>query len=210
MMRDLYPDNETLIAGMRASGVLHTPRIAEAFRRADRRYFVPSGFDEVLYVDAPLPIGANQTISQPSTVAFMLELLEPKPAERILDIGSGSGWTTALLGEIVGPEGEVTGLERQPALVEQGRKNLEPLGLKQARIEPAGDALGMPGETFDAILVSASAPEVPQQLFSQLKPGGRLVIPVGNSIFRFTKLSDTAIRREEYPGFVFVPLIYER
>jgi protein-L-isoaspartate(D-aspartate) O-methyltransferase len=209
MIRELYPDNETLIAGMQASGVLRTPRIAEAFRRADRRFFVPEGFDEVLYVDAPLPIGEGQTISQPSTVAFMLELLGAGPGDRVLDIGSGSGWTTALLGEIVGESGEVTGLERQASLVEKGRRNLAPLGLRQVRIEPAGTQLGLPGETFDRILVSASAPEVPQGLFSQLKPGGVLVIPVGNAIHRFTKRPDGRIEEEVYPGFVFVPLIYE-
>ena len=199
---------DTLIKGMIDYGALRSERIIDTFRTIDRRYFVPDDFGEEVYGDYPLPIGEDQTISQPSTVAFMLELLEAKEGERVLDIGSGSGWTTALLGYIVGEKGEVIGLERHKALVEKGRKNIERFGFAHVRIKEAGASLGRPGEQFDAILVSASAPEVPQQLFSQLKPGGRLVIPVRNSLYRFTKLSETQIRQEEYPGFVFVPLVY--
>ena len=199
---------ETLIKGMEAYGVLRSPGIKAAFRAVDRRDFVPDYFGEETYGDYPLPIGEDQTISQPTTVAFMLELLDAQPGGRVLDIGSGSGWTTALLGSIVGDRGEVIGLERQPALVEKGRRNIEPFHFAHVRIEQAGDVLGMPGETFDAILVSASAPRIPEQLFAQLKTGGTLVIPVQNSVYRFTKLSEAEIRQEEYPGFIFVPLIY--
>jgi len=199
---------ETLIRGMEAYGVLRSPKIKEAFRTVDRKYFVPDSFGDEIYGDYPLPIGEDQTISQPTTVAFMLELLDAGEGDRVLDIGSGSGWTTALLGFLAGEKGEVVGLERQPALVAKGCKNIEPFHFKHVRIEQAGETLGMPGEQFDAILVSASAPEIPEQLFAQLKTGGTLVIPVQNSIYRFTKLSETEIRQEEYPGFIFVPLIY--
>lgn len=200
---------EALIARMRDSGVLHSPAVIEAFEKIDRMFFVPKRFAGEIYGDYPLPIGADQTISQPSTVAFMLELLQAEPGDRVLDIGSGSGWTTALLGHIVGRDGAVLGLERQPALVETGRRNIEKFGFGHVRIEPADEALGKPAERFDAILVSASAPQIPRQLFAQLKPGGVLVIPVRNSIYRFTRLSETEIRQEEYPGFVFVPLVYK-
>lgn len=198
-----------LLLGMRASGALKTERIIEAFEKIDRSLFVPERYAGYVYEDRPLPIGSDQTISQPTTVAIMLELLQPKRGDRILDIGSGSGWTTALLGHIVGEKGEVIGLERQKTLVELGRRNIEPFGFTHVRIEQANDVLGLPGERFDAILVSASAPQIPEQLFVQLNPGGVLVIPVRNSIFRFTKLSETEIGQEEYPGFIFVPLIYE-
>ncbi len=197
-----------LIETMRQKGVLRTPRIAEAFAAVDRRFFVPPGFEAQMYEDHPLPIGEGQTISQPSTVAFMLELLQPEAGDRILDIGSGSGWTTALLGYLAGEKGSVEGLERQPALVETGRRNLAPLGLPNVRIDPAGAVLGRPGETYDKILVSASAPQLPVQLFDQLRPGGVLVIPVEHTIYRFEKQDDGTIRREAYPGFVFVPLVY--
>jgi protein-L-isoaspartate(D-aspartate) O-methyltransferase len=200
---------QTLIRSMQARGVLRSPEIVRAFETVDRRYFVPDGFAEETYGDYPLSIGEGQTISQPSTVAFMLELLGAKPGDRVLDIGSGSGWTTALLGQIVGAAGEVTGLERQASLVRLGQRNIAPFGFGHVRIAQADDTLGMPGERFDAILVSASAPQIPQQLFAQLKPGGRLVIPVQNTVYRFTKRSETEIVQEAYPGFMFVPLIYE-
>ena len=201
--------NAALINAMIGREVLFTPRIINAFETVDRKYFVPETFSEYTYIDAPLPIGNEQTISQPSTVAFMLELLEPKEGDKILDIGSGSGWTTALLCHIVGQSGEVLGLERVKSLVTQGREHLEKLGLEdRCRIVAAAKELGKPGETFDKILVSASSDEIPEELFAQLKPGGVLVIPVRNSIFRFKKSEDGLLSKEEYPGFRFVPLIY--
>ncbi|MEJ2469210.1 MAG: protein-L-isoaspartate O-methyltransferase [Campylobacterales bacterium] len=204
-----HNSKEMLIQGMIAYGALRTPKIIEAFRVIDRKYFVPDWFADEIYGDYPLPIGEDQTISQPTTVAFMLELLGAEEGDRVLDIGSGSGWTTALLGHIVGERGEVIGLERQHSLVEQGRRNIRPFHFSPVRIEEAGEQLGMPGERFDAILASASAPEIPEQLFEQLKPGGRLVLPVQDSVYRFVKESETEIQREEYPGFIFVPLIYQ-
>jgi protein-L-isoaspartate(D-aspartate) O-methyltransferase len=126
-----------------------------------------------------------------------------------LDIGSGSGWTTALLCYIVGNKGSVTGVERVDTLVEQGRKNLSKFHFNShCHIEKAGDKLGLPGQQFDRILVSASADETPEELFLQLKIGGILVIPIRESIFKFTKVSETEIDEEEFYGFVFVPLIY--
>ena len=199
-----------LITSMIENGALRSPQIIEAFEKIDRKHFIPEDFREHIYIDRPLPIGKDQTISQPSTVAFMLERLEPQKGDKILDIGSGSGWTTALLCQIVGKEGSVLGLERHDELVEKGQKNLAGLGLgDHCRIEKAGAELGKPGEQFDKILVSASAEEIPEELFAQLKVGGILVIPVKNSIFRFKKLSDTKVEAQEFPGFIFVPLIRE-
>lgn len=201
--------NRELINMMIVSGVLKTPRIIDAFQAIDRKYFVPEAFSEHIYVDRPLPIGKNQTISQPSTVAFMLELLLPEEGDKVLDVGSGSGWTAALLCAIVGEKGSVLGLERVDDLVERGQNNIKQFDFKQCQIRKADEKLGVPGETFDKILVSASADEIPRELFAQLKIRGTLVIPVVNSIFRFKKISETEIEREEYHGFVFVPLIYE-
>ena len=198
-----------LVDDMISSGMLQNPHIIDAFRAVDRKYFVPASFAEHTYIDAPLPIGNGQTISQPSTVAFMLEHLEPQEGDKILDIGSGSGWTTALLCQIVGEKGSVTGVERVDALVGQGEENLAKLHFDcHWHIERAGEKLGLSGEQFDRILVSASADEIPEELFSQLKVGGILVIPVGNSIYKFKKVSEEEIETEEFYGFVFVPLIY--
>ena len=201
--------HETLLENMIASGVLHTPRIIDAFHRMDRKYFVPEPYMDHVYDDIPLPIGEGQTISQPSTVAFMLELLDPQAGDKVLDIGTGSGWTTALLCSIVGEEGSVDGLERIDTLVTEGRKHIAPFDFgERCTIQKASDRLGKPGELFDRILISASSEELPVELFEQLKEGGVLVIPVKNTIHRFTKETDGRITEEAYPGFRFVPLVY--
>ncbi|PHS40641.1 MAG: L-isoaspartyl protein carboxyl methyltransferase [Sulfurovum sp.] len=204
-MKTMY----ALVDEMVVSGMLQSPEIIDAFRAVDRKYFVPDSIIEHTYVDAPLSIGNNQTISQPSTVAFMLEHLEVQEGDRVLDIGSGSGWTTALLCHIVGEKGHVSGLERVVALVDQGKKNLTRFNpYSRCHIQRAGEKLGLPGKRFDRILVSASAEQIPEELFSQLNVEGILVIPVANSIFKFTKISESEVEKEEFYGFVFVPLIY--
>ncbi|MDX1810077.1 MAG: protein-L-isoaspartate O-methyltransferase [Sulfurospirillaceae bacterium] len=200
--------NKELIFNMVQSGVLKSGKIIKAFENIDRKYFVPEYFSTEIYGDYPLPIGKDQTISQPSTVAFMLELLDAKEGNKVLDIGSGSGWTTALLSEIVGKDGEVTGVERVEKLVEVGQKNLAFFDFKNTKIELATELLGKPKKKFDRILVSASAPQIPVELFEQLNAGGVLVVPVKNSIFRFKKMPDLSIQKSEYIGFRFVPLIY--
>ncbi len=200
---------DELVDAMISSGMLRSPLIIDAFRTIDRKYFVPESYIDETYIDAPLPIGNYQTISQPSTVAFMLEKLDPKDGNKVLDIGSGSGWTTALLCYMVGDKGSVTGVERIESLVEQGKNNLSKFRFNShCHIERAGEKLGIPGEQFDRILVSASADDTPEELFRQLKIGGILVIPIRESIFKFTKISETEIKKEEFYGFVFVPLIY--
>ncbi|MCO4844444.1 MAG: protein-L-isoaspartate O-methyltransferase [Sulfurovum sp.] len=199
---------DLLVDDMIFSNMLKSPHIIDAFRAVDRKYFVPASFAEHTYIDAPIPIGNSQTISQPSTVAFMLEQLAPQKGDKVLDIGSGSGWTTALLCHIVGEKGSVTGVERVDALVEQGRDNLSKFNFNHCFIKQAGEKLGLPGEQFDRILVSAAADEIPEELFLQLKIGGTLVIPVENSIYKFKKVSEEDIKIEEFYGFVFVPLIY--
>ncbi len=201
---------ETLVDSMIVSGVLRSDTIIEAFTVIDRKYFVPKLDEELSYIDVPLSIGNEQTISQPSTVAFMLEHLGVQKGDKVLDIGSGSGWTTALLCQIVGEEGSVTGLERVNTLVEQGKNNLSNLDLPgQCSIYKAGDHLGIPDQKFDRILVSASADEIPKELFLQLNVGGTMVIPIRESIYKFIKVSESEVSQEEFYGFRFVPLIYK-
>jgi len=197
-----------LVDSLIKSWVLRTSTIIDAFQQVDRVNFVLENYRDEAYADYPLPIGLGQTISQPTTVAFMIELLSPKPGNTILDIGSGSGWTTTILASITGKTGFVTGIEIFPELVAFGKKNLAkyPSFNLNAIILQTGDRLGIPGNTFDRILVSAGTARFPNELLDQLNLGGRLVIPVGSSIFLYLKDSQWAVHTEEFPGFVFVPL----
>lgn len=157
--------------------------------------------------DGPLPIGRGQTSSQPSTVETMLRLLEVAPGMRVLDVGAGSGWTTALLAHLVGPTGEVRGVELEPELVCFGRANLAATKQRGASIAQARPGvLGLPGAApFDRILVSAEARELPQALVDQLADGGLMVIPVAGVMLRVRRHADR-IERSEHGLYSFVPL----
>lgn len=200
--------NSSLLNHLINSDALKSSNIIEAFSHIDRIDFVSDPTASDVYEDYPLQIGHRQTISQPTTVAMMLEMLSPKKGQKILDIGSGSAWTTALLSHIVGDKGSVTGVERVDSLVEFGSDNLKKYSFKNAKIIQARDELGVVGEKFDRILVSAAADELPLELTKQLKVGGKLVIPVKSSIYELTKKEDGKLESIEHYGFRFVPLIY--
>lgn len=200
--------NSELINHLINTNVLKSSSIIDAFSNVDRIDFVTDSTVLDVYADYPLQIGQGQTISQPTTVAMMLEMLQPKEGQKILDIGSGSGWTTALLADIVKSKGSVTGVERVNQLVEFGNKNLKKYGFKNAKIVQAGDELGIVGEMFDRILVSAAAEDFPEELTKQLKIGGKLVIPIRNSIYEIRKNENGALDAKEHYGFSFVPLIF--
>lgn len=195
-------------------GYLKSDLIIDAFSEIVRIEFVPEDMEREAEVDMALPIGYGQTISQPSVVALMLELLDPQREHKILDVGSGSGWTTALLSYIVGEKGKVIAVERIKDLMEFGQKNADKFGYVKKNIAEfhCGDASqGFASEApFDRILVSAAAETVPPALKEQLKIGGKMVIPVRNSIYLMEKIADNKFKEEEIPGFAFVPLIIER
>ena len=199
--------NHELVQHLINIDALHSNNIIEAFRHIDRANFVLNPNISDVYADYPLQIGHGQTISQPTTVAMMLEMLSPKKGDKVPDIGSGSGWTTALLSYIVGVNGYVTGVESITELIEFGSSNIQKYSFKNSKIIQASEKLGLVGEKFDLILVSAAADEFPSELTEQLKPGGKLVVPVKNSIFEVTKKESGKLEGTEHYGFSFVPLI---
>jgi len=202
-----------LIDSLIKEGWLKTPKIIEAFRKIKRVDFLPKGMENLAEFNEALPIGCGQTISQPLVVAFMIEQLQPQPGEKILDIGSGSGWTTALLDEIVGDKGKVIAMEIIPELKKFGEKNVAKYNfIKRGQVQfiCTDGSKGYEKEApFDGILVSASIQqaEVPRTWKEQLKIGGRIVTPIGSSIWLLTKKSEKNFEEIEYPGFAFVPLI---
>lgn len=218
-----------LIKELVDEGVLKTPAIIDAFSKIDRRDFVPDESKDKAYLNAPLPIGYGQTISQPLTVAFMLELLQPEWGNKILEIGSGSGWQTALMAHIisVGNDvnlagrqtlstcqvdiGKVFTIELLPELMTFGKKNVAKYNFYKRKIvefHSFNAVKGFPENApYDRIISAASGEKIPKAWIEQLKIGGRLVAPVKNSIILIVKKSEKDYNAEEYPGFSFVPLI---
>jgi protein-L-isoaspartate(D-aspartate) O-methyltransferase len=202
---------DRLINELILEGYLKTPRIIDAFKKIDRADFLPEKFKSEAYFDEPLPIGYGQTISQPLTVAFMLELLKPEAGQKILDVGSGSGWQTALLAEITGDRGKVFGIEIIPELAEFGRINVAKYNFIKkgaAEIFCTDGTKGLAAEApFDRIIAGAMAEIIPKAFRDQLKIGGRLVAPQGGSVWLIVKKSESEFEQYEYPGFAFVPLV---
>lgn len=192
-------------------GVLKTPRLIEVFKAVDRVNFVPKNARGRVYEDIPVSLGPGSTVSQPYTLALMLELLQPQPGDTVLDIGSGSGWSTALLGKAVGKQGRVVGVEIRPDLIKISRASIAKYRLgKQVKILQAqAGQLGLPEQlgAFNKILVSASAATLPTELLEQLATPGRLVLPIGYSLWQIDKKKTGELEQCEFPGFIFVPLI---
>lgn len=183
-------------------------RLDEAFQAIRREDFLPEKLKPQAGHDRPMSIGWGQTNSQPTTVRLMLGWLDAQLGQKVLDVGSGSGWTSALLAYLVGSRGQVLAVERVPELVEFGAKNCHKLGLTNVRFFQAGKELGLPDQApFDRILVSAAADHMPEDLVAQLSPNGRLVIPVQSSVLVVNKSSKEKIEVKEHPGFMFVPLL---
>jgi protein-L-isoaspartate(D-aspartate) O-methyltransferase len=183
-------------------------RVLQAMERVPRELFVPPGLHARAYDDAALPIGGGQTISQPYMVARICEALTLRGHERVLDVGTGSGYQAAVLAELAG---EVDTIERIPELAEQARKNLAAAGYERVRVHVGDGTLGLPERApFTAIAVAAAAPVVPAALYEQLEPRGRLAIPVGK---RRVQQLEVIVRSPEGPAVIhsvpcrFVPLV---
>lgn len=203
---------QELVDDLINQGYLKTPRIISAFRAVDRMNFVLDEIKDQAYLNHALPIGWGQTISQPLTVAFMLELLNPTEGSKILDIGFGSGWQAALLSEIIGKKGKIIAVEYVADVFEFGKKNLEKTGYLKKNVEVFCDdsSCGFPKfAPYDFIIGAAAAPKIPEELIKELKVGGRLVLPVGGflqKIILAEKESEDETNYKDFPGFVFVPM----
>ena len=188
-------------------------RVLAAFRAVPRESFVPGELAEFAYRDAPLPIGEDQTISQPYIVALTTQALRLRGDERVLEIGTGSGYGAAILSRIAR---KVFTVERREALATEARKRLERLGYRNVEVLHGDGTLGWREHApFDAIAVTAGAPQVPNALLEQLAPGGRLVIPVGPDetsqvLTRVIRVGSDDLREEALAGVRFVPLIGEQ
>lgn len=183
-------------------------RLDKAFDIVDRSNFLPENLKAYSKLDQPLSISHHQTNSQPSTVKLMLGWLGVQEGDKILDVGSGSGWTSALLANLTGKNGRVIAIERIPDLMLFGKDNCEKLGIKNIEFVLADGKIGYEKEApYDRILVSAAAKDIPISLLGQLKIGGKLVIPIRNDILEITKRSDDKNDIVVHPGFIFVPLV---
>ncbi|NJE53907.1 protein-L-isoaspartate(D-aspartate) O-methyltransferase [Thermococcus sp. 21S9] len=194
-------------------GIIRSEAVKRAFLKYPRYLFVEDKYRKYAHLDEPLPIPAGQTISAPHMVAIMLELAELKPGMNVLEIGTGSGWNASLIAELV--KTDVYTIERIPELVEFARRNLERAGVKNVHVIPGDGTLGFPPKApYDRIIVTAGAPDIPKPLVEQLKPGGKLIIPVGSyhlwqDLLEVIKLEDGSIKVKNHGGVAFVPLIGE-
>lgn len=213
---------EKLIQELIDFNALKTPNIIAAFRSIDRKDFVLPEYKHEAYENYPLPIGFGQTISQPYTVAFMLELLQPDAGEKIMDVGSGSGWQTAMLAHMVSRShtrahkptqpGNIFAIEVISELKELGEKNVSKYnfikkGIASFVATNAQD--GLPKEApFDKIVAAAAlGDEIPESWKKQLKIGGHIVTPVQDSIMLLIKRGENEFEKQQFPGFAFVPFV---
>jgi len=207
-MEDHEKKRRTMVERQILGRGVRNGRVLNAMETVQRHLFVPESLRAHAYEDSPVSIGLGQTISQPYMVALMTECLDPEPNHRVLEIGTGSGYQTAILAEIVK---EVHSIERIAELAERAEQVLSRSGYENVWIHEGDGSLGWPASApFDGILVTAGSPEIPEPLLEQLVPGGRLVIPVGDAyhqtLVKVTR-EERGVRKENVTGCVFVPLI---
>jgi len=210
-MDNFKKENKALVESLIALGILKTPKIIDAFLKIPRHLFVPEKYLANSYLDIALPTLANQTISQPYTVATMLEALSPDDGDNVLDIGSGSGWTACLLTKIIGKKGKVTGIDIDLDLVQFAKKNISKTRLEDIEIILGDGKKGYPQNSpYDCILINAACNGVPGDVRDQLKLFGRLVAPINTDdhqeMILFQKVDERELSRTSLGNYVFVKL----
>ena len=202
---------EELVKDLIADGYLKSSAFIEAFEKVDRGDFVPEEYKSRAYLNTALPLGHKQTVSQPLAVAFMLELLDLRAGEKILEIGTGSGWKTVLIGKLVGETGKVYSIERIEEIYNFAKQNITRYGfLEKGTVELIlGGGFRGYGEQapYDGIIASASVQEIPLIWKEQLKIGGKIVAPVKDSIIVIDKVAKDRFEQRQYFGFKFMPLV---
>jgi protein-L-isoaspartate(D-aspartate) O-methyltransferase len=203
---------EVIIQDWKSENLIKDKNIIEAFRKIRREDFVPEDLKEEAYADMPLEIGYGQTISQPTTVAIMTQALDLKKGMKVLEVGTGSGYQAAIIGEIIGKAGRVYTVERIHNLVDYARQNIKKTGLKNIYVIESDGSLGYAKEApYDRIIVTAASPEIPHELLKQLKRKGILVVPVGTNYQRMLRIEKPGSPGKKYNeknlgDFIFVPL----
>jgi protein-L-isoaspartate(D-aspartate) O-methyltransferase len=204
---------ERMVAEQIQQRGIRNPAVLKAMRSVPRHLFVPESLRSMAYQDSPLPIGHGQTISQPYIVAFMTELLDPRPEHKVLEIGTGSGYQAAVLSPLVK---QVFTIEIVPELAQRSAELLKKLGYANVVVRQGDGYLGWPEQApFDRIILTAAPEDVPKALIEQLKPGGKLVAPVGRSawdqeLILLEKGLDGKIRRRAVLPVRFVPMVPAR
>lgn len=199
-----------LVELLKSKGI-DSKRVLKAVGNVPRQYFMDQSLINFSYEDHAYPISSNQTISQPFTVAFQTQLLEIETENKILEIGTGSGYQTAILLEL---SSQIYTIERQQKLFKKTQRLFKSLGLRPKKIIFGDGILGLANDApFDRILVTAGASQVPKNLLDQLKIGGKLVIPVGlkeQEMLRFTRIAEKEFNKESFGKFRFVPLLNDK
>lgn len=201
---------EELIKNWISSGTVRDKRVIESFRKVPREEFIEESRKEESYGDYPLPIGEGQTISQPTTVMIMTQALELKEGDKVLEVGSGSGYQAAIIASIVGEKGKVISTEIVDELAESAKSNIKKLKLKNVEIIKHDGSKGYAKEApYDRIIITAACPKIPKPLIKELKEGGIIVAPVGNMneqiMIKGRKIKGELVE-ENLGNFMFVPL----
>ena len=209
-MKSFQDERERMVENQIVKRGIRDKRVLSAMRSVPRHLFLPAGARDWAYVDGPLRIGCGQTISQPYIVALMTELLDVKPDQRVLDVGTGSGYQAAILGTLAA---EVHSIERHPELAASAKEQLKTLGFNNVTVHVGDGTQGLESMApYDRILVAAAAPSVPDPLLLQLTDGGRLIIPIGSRFSQTLEVWDRSgekYHRKANIPVVFVPLIGE-